>query len=975
MFLSSGRSALQRQAWRRSLAVVLFALVLAAFGAAKGLAQSNEWTWTGGSNAGDQPGVYGVLGVASISNMPGAGRPSVGGIIVPRNTGAGWTGKDGRFWLFGAGGLADSTGADPIGAPNDLWSFDPATNEWTWVWGSNTTLCAYSYECGVQSVWGTLGVAAAGNGPGSRWGASTWTDNNGDLWLFGGVGSIEGDWANGVSYVTEGELNDLWMYNPSNNQWKWMSGSSTCNYGVYQGGPCSNSGVYGTLGVPSAQSVPGGRYYAASWIDASGDLWLFGGQGHDYSFQDGQLNDLWKYTISTGLWTWMGGSSTLGACSGPICGQSGAYGTTGVAAATNQPGGRYQANTWTDAEGNLWLFGGTGIDASGNEGGLNDLWTYDPAAAEWTWVSGNSTLSPCIRNGYNAACPRVGVYGTLGVPDATNAPGGRSGAVTWTDVNGNVWLFGGDVADSSGDPYTTNEMWYFSPGTAEWTWMGGNPAPIGCVTFSQGVAIEYCGGYSGVYGNAGVEEKGNIPGSRTSAVTWKDNSGNLWMFGGDGWDATHWGFEEDDSLNDLWMYQPSTSLPPAVTPGFNVPPGSYTSGGPLTISNGMSNSTLFYTTDGSTPTTNSAKYMGPINVVESETVKAIATAAGYAESGVGSAAYIITPTVAAPVFSPPPGTYTSVQSITISDTTPGTTIYYTTDGTTPTSASTVYSAPIPTSGIETISAIGVANGYANSPVAAGVYVINLPMAALPTFSLPDGTYDSSQTTTISDGTPRAAIYYTTDGSTPSTSSTQYTAPITISTTERIEAIAVASGYLNSEVAWGTYTINPQPGFALGSSSKALALTYGGTGTVTLTVTPQNGFSTAVSFACSGLPAGANCAFNPPTVTPAGNAATTVLTIRAPAAQTAATGPWRHPLLPVPTLAIIVGLAYRWRRTGTMAWFVLLAACACLSLATGCGSGGSSLSAGGGTQTISATVTITATSGSQQQATAISLTVN
>jgi hypothetical protein len=163
---------------------------------------------------------------------------------------------------------------------------------------------------------------------------------------------------------------------------------------------------------------------------------------------------------------------------------------------------------------------------------------------------------------------------------------------------------------------------------------------------------------------------------------------------------------------------------------------------------------------------------------------------------------------ATPTFSLVAGTYTAAQSVTISDTTPGATIYYTTNGTTPTGLSTVYSGPITVSASETLEAIATASGYSTSAVATAAYTINLPaQAATPTFSPAPGTYTSAQSVTISDTTPGATIYYTTNGTTPTTSSTVYSGPITVSSSETLEAIATANGYLTSIVATGAYSIN------------------------------------------------------------------------------------------------------------------------------------------------------------------------
>ena len=140
---------------------------------------------------------------------------------------------------------------------------DAQTSEWTWMGGSS----ALGNNGGQAGVYGALGTHAAGNTPGGRNGAASWTDNSGHLWLFGGWGYD----ANGNS----GYLNDLWEFNPATSEWVWMSGSNTV--GSHGGQP----GVYGALGVPAAGNTPGGRNGSASWTDSSGNLWLFGGWTYD----------------------------------------------------------------------------------------------------------------------------------------------------------------------------------------------------------------------------------------------------------------------------------------------------------------------------------------------------------------------------------------------------------------------------------------------------------------------------------------------------------------------------------------------------------------------------------------------------------------------------------------------------------------------------------------------------------------------
>jgi hypothetical protein len=250
-----------------------------------------------------------------------------------------------------------------------------------------------------------------------------------------------------------------------------------------------------------------------------------------------------------------------------------------------------------------------------------------------------------------------------------------------------------------------------------------------------------------------------------------------------------------------------TINPVLPAPTFAPGAGTYTSTQTVTISDTTSGTTIYYTTNGTTPTTSSTKYTGPVAVSTSETLEAIAVETGYTNSPVATAAYTINQALPAPTFAPGAGTYTSTQTVTISDTTSGTTVYYTTNGTTPTTSSTKYTSAVTVSTSETLEAIAVKNGNTNSPVASAVYTIN-PVLPAPTFSPGAGTYTSTQTVTISDTTSGTTIYYTTNGTTPTTSSTKYTGPVAVSTSETLEAIAVETGYTNSPVATAVYTITP-----------------------------------------------------------------------------------------------------------------------------------------------------------------------
>jgi len=304
---------------------------------------------------------------------------------------------------------------------------------------------------------------------------------------------------------------------------------------------------------------------AVTWVDGSGNFWLFGGYGYDGATPTatlGFLNDLWEYSPTTNTWTFVSGGTTAN--------QNGTYASQGSA---GTPGGRQEAVGWADnVNGNLWLFGGEGEDSAGTKNGiLNDLWMYNIASKQWTWVTGSSTanqtgtyevqaiVGPINTTGAAGTCGLAGGNATLSCsPVSTSGagPGSRWGAVGWIDQGGTLWLFGGWGLDSTGTNGNgaLNDLWAYTPNAiagqaGTWVWVKGSNT----------------GAQDGVYGD---ELRGYktyelwTPGGRSNPTHWIQNYPapgplefqQLWMFGGEGYDSTS--TNSNGYLNDMWRYLP-----------------------------------------------------------------------------------------------------------------------------------------------------------------------------------------------------------------------------------------------------------------------------------------------------------------------------------------------------------------------------------------------------------------------------------
>jgi hypothetical protein len=199
--------------------------------------------------------------------------------------------------------------------------------------------------------------------------------------------------------------------------------------------------------------------------------------------------------------------------------------------------------------------------------------------------------------------------------------------------------------------------------------------------------------------------------------------------------------------------------------------------------------------------------------------------------------------------------------------------------------------------------------------------------------------------TISDTTTGATIYYTTDNSTPTTSSTKFTSAIPVSSTETIKAIATATGFSTSAVGSATYTFNPD--FQVSVNPTTLTIVAGQTGTATFTVTPVNGFNSSVTFSCSGLPSEAACNFSPSPVTPNGSAVSSTLTVTTTAKSALLGEPGRISPRPIYAFAcialtmlfgVVAGRRQRPRALQFLCLFLLLTMAAALASCTGGKSG-------------------------------------
>lgn len=381
-----------------------------------------------------------------------------------RSKGVTWTDKQGALYLFG--------GYDVGHQLDDFWKYENGTTSTTPQW----------QRIPKSGVW-----------PPSLYNAVSWTDRDGDLWLFGG------NFSSALGY------GDLWRYNA---------------------GTTTGTAEWRHYDSPSASPVLRSRHFG--WTDIHGDFWLFGGTN---STLPGPMNDLWKFSFDqnsdTVTWT-------------PVA-------ETGV-----WPTGRNNAATWVDDQGDFWMYGGSGGFDIPQGSPRTDLWRYNAGTAigapEWmsvpivglligpsrtqaTWTNPD-TGDLWAFGGADYNLYDYGVYskdlwqlqvnetGTsatwLKAPLPAISPTDRAEAMSWTGADGSFWILGGY------DSHYKNDFWkaenISSSMPAQWTRLD------------------------------------NWPSHRANAATWQDNQGNLWLFGGRNPSAS-------STFNDLWKLDGNSDQP------------------------------------------------------------------------------------------------------------------------------------------------------------------------------------------------------------------------------------------------------------------------------------------------------------------------------------------------------------------------------------------------------------------------------
>lgn len=301
---------------------------------------------------------------------------------------------------------------------------------------------------------------------------------------------------------------------------------------------------------------------------------------------------------------------------------------------------------------------------------------------------------------------------------------------------------------------------------------------------------------------SGPEDVESLSANLNSSIAVSDD-GRVWVWG-DNADGRLGDGTTTGRLTPVQISEPGFDWRVA-TPHFSVPSGTYTTSPTVTITVATPDAVMHYTTNGDEPTESDPTIASgaSVSVIQSVTLKVKAWLTGMPSSNTGTAIY--TMQVATPSISVASGTYGTAQSVTLSVTTSGADVRYTTDGSTPTASSPLYSSPVVVSTATTLNVVAFKSGWSPSATASATYGFNFGTLAAPTISPAAGQYVYGQEITLS-AAGSATIRYTTDGSTPDGSSSIYMAPIVLAAPMTVKARAFHVDWTQSAVSSTAYTV-------------------------------------------------------------------------------------------------------------------------------------------------------------------------
>ncbi|MCP9747818.1 kelch repeat-containing protein [Lacihabitans sp. CS3-21] len=186
----------------------------------------------------------------------------------------------------------------------------------------------------------------------------------------------------------------------------------------------------------------------------------------------------------------------------------------------NHPSPRQGAMLWNDKKGSIYMFGGEGVEETGEVGVFNELWSFNLTTQSWELKKGNRKVNQKVERYAKS------------IESFNTQPEGRKGASTWVDKNGDLWMFGGRGFDNVSN---YDQMWHFSAKKNTWILMGGSDK----TNQKNNVSIKK------------ENSAGSLPGARYGSAFWTDKDGNFWMFGGSVYSNDK---AKDSYLADLWQF-------------------------------------------------------------------------------------------------------------------------------------------------------------------------------------------------------------------------------------------------------------------------------------------------------------------------------------------------------------------------------------------------------------------------------------